>query len=254
MQCIWCGHRANTEDYLIYPGKGPVPEVPENRVSCCRACRVLREGRSVASWLSDCRESGRKADPQRIYHLLRELDQNYRTSRTDKELKQLRRALDIQFNAPVKRRVKLGEMFDRAGSKCIWCGRSLSARHPDSSYEHLIPKSRGGSNHPDNLLPACMNCNGRRSNLSPGEWIAIITSEGSQPRIDLVWDSLVKITGPDHGVRMHRRAEEYLAELADMMGDLVDQPYLPVSLERPNVASPRRYRTAYRRPRKRRRG
>lgn len=242
MQCIWCGHRATIKDYLVYPGRGPVPEGEANQVSCCLACKALREGRSVASWLSDCRESGRPADPREIYRLLRELDQNFHTSQTEKELNQLRRALDLQFKAPVKRRVKLGELFERAGSRCIWCGRALSARHLDSSYEHLIPKSKGGSNHPDNLLPACMHCNGRRSNRSPAEWIDAICQEGSQPRVDLVWESLVRITGPDHGVRMHRRATEYLDQLEQILDKLEGQPYMPQDISRPPVAPPKRYR------------
>ena len=252
-ECIWCGYPCSTRDYLIYPGKGPVPEVEQNQVFCCRACRVIREGRSVASWLSDCRESGRSADPQRVYHLLRELNQSFRTSRTEKELRQLRRALDLQFNTPVKRKVALTAMFDRAGNRCIWCGRSLSSRHPDSSYEHLIPKSRNGTNHPDNLLPACLDCNNRRSNLSPAEWLEIIIGEGNQPRLDIIWESLVKITGPDHGIRMQRRSVEYLDELQVKLEGWQDQPYLPQDLRRPQVARPKQYRGRYRRSRRSRR-
>ena len=208
----------------------------------------------MASWLSDCRESGRSADPRVVYEKLRDLDRDFPSERTAKELKRLRKALDLQFNASTKRTAALGSMFERAGSNCIWCGRALSARHLDSSYEHLIPRSRQGSDHNDNLLPACMDCNNRRSNISPGEWLAILVEEGNQPRIDLVWDSLVACTGPGHGVRMHKRAVQYLDEIEPMLEDMSDQPYMPqMPAERPAVAKPKAYNKNYKRPRRRRR-
>lgn len=253
-ECLWCGHKCATEDYLLYPGKGPVPDVPDNKVPCCTPCRVAREGRSVASWLSDCRETGRPVDPRRVYEILRDLDKNYRTARTEKELKRLRHALNLQFNTPIRRQAALEKMFERAGRNCIWCGRPLAARHLDSSYEHLVPQSKQGSDHSDNLLPACMDCNNRRSNVSPGEWIDTLVREGRQPRIDLVWDSLIRITGPDHGVRMHRRAVDYLDELEANFRDPIyqEQPYMPdLSCPRPPVAEPRKPKKNYRRPRRR---
>lgn len=32
------------------------------------------------------------------------------------------------------------------------------------TVDHLIPRSKGGTNHPSNLAPAHMSCNGRRGN------------------------------------------------------------------------------------------
>lgn len=256
-KCLWCGHQTVHKDFLIYPGKGPVPEVEDNKVVCCAPCRLARQGRRVASWLSDCRESGRSADPQQVYEILRDLDSNYRTSRTDKELKRLREALTLEFNTPIKRQAGLEKMFQRSGRKCIWCGRALAARHLDSSYEHLVPQSKQGSNHSDNLLPACIDCNNRRSNISPGKWIEILVSEGHQPRIDLVWESLINITGPDHGVRMHKRAVEYLDEMEENLKKPIyqDQPFMPdLSVPRPPVAEPKKAKKNYRRPRRRRPG
>jgi hypothetical protein len=36
--------------------------------------------------------------------------------------------------------------------------------------EHVIPRSRGGNNGPDNYLPACRTCNLRKGARTPEEW------------------------------------------------------------------------------------
>ena len=43
---------------------------------------------------------------------------------------------------------------------CLWCGR------PGTTVDHIIPASKGGSDLPQNLLAACMECNTKRGNRS----------------------------------------------------------------------------------------
>ena len=45
--------------------------------------------------------------------------------------------------------------FQYYGSRCYYCGDNKSGLH----VEHRIPLSRGGSNWPANLVPACPTCN-----------------------------------------------------------------------------------------------
>ena len=53
--------------------------------------------------------------------------------------------------------------------RCYYCAALLdsteskadSAFHP--TFEHVVPLSKGGKDHPDNLVVACFNCNQRRS-------------------------------------------------------------------------------------------
>lgn len=40
---------------------------------------------------------------------------------------------------------------------CIWCGQTRWL-----TVEHLLPRSRGGRGHAENLAPACRACNRRR--------------------------------------------------------------------------------------------
>ncbi len=50
---------------------------------------------------------------------------------------------------------------------CIYCGRK--AREND----HVIPRSRGGKNTRDNLVPTCAGCNAEKSTMTPFEWKGI---------------------------------------------------------------------------------
>lgn len=51
---------------------------------------------------------------------------------------------------------------------CFYCGT------PDArSVDHVIPVSRGGAQWDlDNLVPACVSCNSKKGNRTPGEWRA----------------------------------------------------------------------------------
>lgn len=54
-------------------------------------------------------------------------------------------------------------ILERDGFTCRYCGR----RPPDVTLEvdHVAPKSRGGSNHPSNLVAACYECNRGKRDL-----------------------------------------------------------------------------------------
>ncbi len=50
-------------------------------------------------------------------------------------------------------------------SGCLYCGAvgKLEA-------EHMVPRSRGGTNIPENLFSACRRCNVSKRNSLPSEW------------------------------------------------------------------------------------
>lgn len=54
------------------------------------------------------------------------------------------------------------------GGICPKCGRNLSLKNPKSkSYltlDHIVPKSRGGTNNLGNLQPLCAACNYNKAN------------------------------------------------------------------------------------------
>lgn len=56
---------------------------------------------------------------------------------------------------------------------CFWCGIDAEAKHTD----HIIPLSKGGTDHWYNLARSCATCNLRKNDLMPGEWLAKLESE-----------------------------------------------------------------------------
>lgn len=59
-------------------------------------------------------------------------------------------------------------VFDRDDHTCQYCSKQGSNLHCD----HIIPISRGGSNHPDNLVTACGTCNLQKHAKTPEEWLS----------------------------------------------------------------------------------
>jgi 5-methylcytosine-specific restriction endonuclease McrA len=53
---------------------------------------------------------------------------------------------------------------------CRYCGRPVAIE--TSSLDHVVPRSRGGTNAPSNLALVCRNCNTRKSDLLPREIMA----------------------------------------------------------------------------------
>ncbi|MCH9772572.1 MAG: HNH endonuclease, partial [Cyanobacteria bacterium] len=42
-------------------------------------------------------------------------------------------------------------------NRCIYCGK------PSESIDHVFPLSRGGMSVTENCVPACLSCNGQKS-------------------------------------------------------------------------------------------
>lgn len=51
-------------------------------------------------------------------------------------------------------------IFNRSGGKCVYCGAKAE------EIDHVIPRSKGGSNSTYNLVASCRSCNEKKSNLS----------------------------------------------------------------------------------------
>ncbi|WP_081161523.1 HNH endonuclease [Ensifer aridi] len=59
-------------------------------------------------------------------------------------------------------------VIDRDGCSCAYCGNIADPVHID----HIIPLSRGGTNHLSNLTVSCSSCNLEKAALTPDEWRA----------------------------------------------------------------------------------
>ncbi len=50
------------------------------------------------------------------------------------------------------------------GKSCIYCGK------PSESIDHVLPRSRGGLSITENCVPACLSCNGHKSDEEAFTW------------------------------------------------------------------------------------
>ncbi len=74
------------------------------------------------------------------------------------------------------RRWKRNLFKTRVTIPCFYCNVTLSQK--EASVDHIIPKSKGGSNDPSNYLISCRKCNSDRGSLDINIWVdKIINSE-----------------------------------------------------------------------------
>ena len=59
------------------------------------------------------------------------------------------------------------EVVERCGAGCWYCGASEAP-----TLDHVMPRSRGGADDPENLVPACKSCNSSKGAKTPEEWRA----------------------------------------------------------------------------------
>jgi hypothetical protein len=72
--------------------------------------------------------------------------------------------------------------FDR---KCAYCGDDDA-----TILEHVVPVSAGGGTTIYNVLPACAHCNGKKSDMDPERWFAII---GWEPFLERLTEALARM-------------------------------------------------------------
>ena len=51
------------------------------------------------------------------------------------------------------------EILKRDNFQCKYCGRSPKKDNCKLHIDHIIPKSKGGTNNPENLIASCIECN-----------------------------------------------------------------------------------------------
>jgi len=97
----------------------------------------------------------------------------------DKNLESWKTAMEMpavirlfEFVSP-KKQIKFFESFtrhnvyERDGGKCVYCGEPVSRNK--FTFDHVIPKSRGGHTNWQNIVCCCLRCNSKKDNRTPGE-------------------------------------------------------------------------------------
>ena len=95
----------------------------------------------------------------------------------------------IKYNT---RNIKVNRtrIYKRDNHECVYCGSKKQL-----TLDHVIPRSRGGSNSWDNLVTCCHNCNVRKANKTPQEANMFMTKKPYEPSFfsDFLNDSIEKI-------------------------------------------------------------
>ena len=84
-------------------------------------------------------------------------------------------------NLPGKRGIKDTQI-------CQYCGRKLPVE--DLSYDHVVPKSRGGKTLWNNIVTSCMVCNRKKGGRTPKEANMRLIRKPSKPK----WLPALRIT------------------------------------------------------------
>lgn len=68
-----------------------------------------------------------------------------------------------------KQRIR-NEVLERDDYICQYCGAELDEE--TATVDHVIPKSKGGSSYPDNMVCSCQQCNLEKGNMMPEKFQA----------------------------------------------------------------------------------
>ena len=71
---------------------------------------------------------------------------------------------EIEWSGSIREYIKERERANH----CIYCGSNENL-----SYDHLIPKSKGGPDIPDNVVVACRKCNSSKGEDGVYEWFKL---------------------------------------------------------------------------------
>ena len=55
-------------------------------------------------------------------------------------------------------------LHEFTGNRCIYCGNN------SESIDHVLPQSKGGLSITENCVPACLSCNGSKTDNNAFEW------------------------------------------------------------------------------------
>lgn len=97
-------------------------------------------------------------------------------------------------------------IFHRDNNICTYCGNSFNKS--ELTIDHIVPKSRGGTNDWKNIITSCKPCNGKKADKTPNEanmkmlykprepkWTDTLTKRSNTPKIKKSWKPFLKFVG-----------------------------------------------------------
>lgn len=104
----------------------------------------------------------------------------------------------LHYDRPPSHAVKFSRrnVFLRDGNRCQYCNRKFSSSN--LSIDHVIPRSRGGGTHWENVVCACLKCNVRKGGRTPHEAGMKLTRRPTRPKRNPVLS--YKLSTPKYAV------------------------------------------------------
>lgn len=82
---------------------------------------------------------------------------------------------------PSETQKRVRKLIERDGEFCVYCGVKMFLKtrigEPKATLDHIIPKSKGGTDALENLVLACAPCNNKKGAIMPAEWFHMIWGE-----------------------------------------------------------------------------
>ena len=120
-------------------------------------------------------------------------------------------AAEPPIPAGLPRPARLARILERDGGHCVWCRRPLALGDRDLTFEHVVPRIKGGPAWAENEVPACSRCNRRRGHRPPSAYLADCEARGLRPDRAAIARSLLQLEAAIAERGGQRRARPYLA-------------------------------------------
>jgi hypothetical protein len=105
---------------------------------------------------------------------------------------------------------RLARILERDGGHCVWCGRPLLLGDRELTFEHVVPRLKGGPAWAENEVPACSRCNRRRGHMAPSAYLEDCDARGLEPDRAVIELSLRRLAAAIAERGGQRRARPYL--------------------------------------------
>lgn len=113
---------------------------------------------------------------------------------------------------------RMSRILARDGAACVWCALPLAPGDRRLTFEHVVPKLKGGPAWAENEVPACGSCNRARGHTAPSVWLGECEARGLRARRHVIERSLLALREAIEQRGGQRRARPYLARELRRLG------------------------------------
>jgi hypothetical protein len=112
----------------------------------------------------------------------------------------------------------MARILQRDGGCCVWCSRPLALGDHALTFEHVVPRLKGGPAWLENEVAACRSCNRARGHTAPSLWLEEAHRRGLRARRAVIERSLLALRDAIAERGGQRKARPYLARELRRLG------------------------------------